>query len=96
MTRMDACDQRELETRTVGRLGFCSLGKGIGWLAVDGSVIGGAGAGSRPGYRARQHEKQRAVIGLMSDPQVCFPASELQATVIQPNGEPLQGEAGEW
>jgi hypothetical protein len=52
VTRMDARDQRQLETRTVGRLGFCSLGKGIGWLAVDGSVIGGAGAAVPPGYRA--------------------------------------------
>ena len=72
MTRMDARDQRQLETRTVGRLGFRSLGKGIGWTAVDGSVIGGAGAGSRPGYRAGQQGKQRAVIGSMSDPQACF------------------------
>jgi len=48
MTRMDASDQPQFKTRTVGRLGFCSLGEGIGWSAVDGSVIGGAGNGSRP------------------------------------------------
>jgi hypothetical protein len=52
VTRMDACDQRQLETRTVDRLEFRSLGRGIDWTTVDGSVIGGAGAAVSPGYRA--------------------------------------------
>ena len=60
MTRMDACDQPQLKTRTVGRFGFRSLGEGIGWSAVDGSVIGGAGDGSRPRI---QRQATREAVG---------------------------------